>query len=459
MPIRDCPYSVVVASEPNATHGLDPVVPTATTGSNGEWAVPQGLEGTDYRLVVAPESYLRVEFRLRAESLKHEVVVLRMPSMAACRVSLKGAHLDDGARWDCLVEPWDSRIPDRNDTVPELRTKTYGAYGEVLMVVSAFKFVDLSASDDFSYLAPVGSQLVLGPWSEGSRLTGYSPRVVVPSVTVITAAPSPGLRVTYQNEEGRRIQEDGLIFAHGRERARLLRYPMYEGAAFLEGAKFQGEPKVVVEFCAKDGEFFRAEVEPALAVPVQRIEFVRGRGQHALEVLAPAGVECLGGWYRSGEGKWTPMSASGSLAVSARQFHRLDGRVLVALPADHEGALFWTDGSVVKLQQGGLRWVSVGPGAQSFHVVPPYLLQELASNECIVATLQAAFEGRTEEWVDVESRRLVAGVDASPWVVRQPDSVRYRTEWRRLIEHSGQWRRVDQGIHVVAGPNGFPAHR
>lgn len=458
-PVCDCPY-LVVADVPaqDSDPGSKPFAPMARTGRNGEWTVPPDLDGTSYRLVVSPESYFRVEFELGPATLESDVVVLRMPQTAECRVRLSGALLPDGARWDCLVEPWDSRFPERNETIPELRVLKYGPYGEIVTILSASKFHDLRANEDFSYLAPVGSQLVLGPWSEGCRLSGYSPRVVVPSVTVITASPDPGLRVMYQNEAGEILRNGGLVFAQAGEGMRWLRYPMYEGVAFIEGAKFQGEPQVIVEYCAADGEFFRVEVRPDPAVPVKGIEFVKGHGQQAEEVTAPNLATCLSGWYRSGEGDWALISPSGPLAVSARQLHRLDGRVLVSLPAGNEAVLFWADGAVVRILEGKRKAYS-DPGAQSFQVVPPHLIQELGGNECLLATLQGVVDGGAGKWVDVDTRRFVAGSDASRWTVREPENVSYRTKWRRLADTGGHWREIDQGVHVVAGSGGFPVNR
>jgi hypothetical protein len=231
---------------------------------------------------------------------------------------------------------------------------------------------------------------------------------------------------------------------------------MYGGVALVESGKVQDASRLEIECCSKDGEFFRALASCEEAVGMRTIEFVKGRGRRAIASAVEAAVPHRQGWVRSDDGRWEQLSETGVRATSARQILRTASAVRIAVPDGSVGCVFLADGAVISFVGDTARRIESQPHAMARHVLPPYLVQQLAGTEAMVAVLEARIEGEAE-WLAVESRRLLASDRTPPWVVRDTPGVTYRTQWRRLAERDGSWRMVDEGVHEPLGVLGIPA--
>lgn len=426
------------------------------TTEAGSWVLPADTVATSLRVAFHLHAYCDLVYELRAVREIEAPIVLRLPAMGACEVQLPPALGGGDAIWQCNVEPWDPRFPERYESVGELRIDAHSATGPLVAVLRSMRFERLGPRDVATYMAPVGTQLVLGPWSEDHHLSCVHPRVGVPSVNTLTFTERTGLRIAVRNSDGSRVAEDGLVFARSAGRSGWRAFPMNAGTAHIERDQFADPGRVEVECCLVDGEFFRAamilEGEPRLV----RIEFVRGRGRPPIEVALDGLLRKCQGWVRFEDEVWEQMSTGGPMPTSARQIRYTGGALRICAPVESTGYLFLDEGTVVVFAGDEVRWLASSPSARVHQVVPSFLIQQLAGNEALVAELEAEVEG-AQRWFGVEARRFVPAQESGAWSVKELPGVAYRTRWSRVAEVEGVWRAVETGVYEPFGPSGMPA--
>lgn len=428
------------------------------TTEDGSWVLPADTVATSLRVAFHLHVNCDLVYELQALRETEAPLVLRLPAMGACEVQLPPALGGGDAIWQCNVEPWDPKFPERYESVGELRIDAHSATGPLVAVLRSMRFERLGPRDVATYMAPIGAQLVLGPWSEDWHLSSVHPRVGVPSVNTLTFTERTGLRIAIRNSDGVHVAEDGMVFARSAGRTGWRAFPMNEGIAHVARKWLADSSRVEVEACLVDGEFFRATVTLEGAPRVIPLEFVKGKGRAPIEVELGVEVRQYQGWIRLEGETWEQMSTDGASATSARQVRRSDGPLRICAPADSTGFVFMADGSVLAVAGDEVRWLATSPSARVHQVVPPSIVKQLAGNEALVAELEAEVEG-TKMWFGVASQRFVASQDSVTWLVRESPGVAFRTRWSRVAEVDGVWRAVESGLHEPFGPFGIPAPR
>ncbi len=448
-----CPYAIVQGDAVPSTSSQ----PTSITGEDGSWSVSGGLHGALVSVVFWIAPHCQIAFKLRREAFDDGPPLLWLPPMGECEIVLGSPLRVTDLAWDCNMEPWDHRFPERSETISKLVMHDIVVTGERIVTLCSMKFMGLKAGDKVRYEAPLGCHVVISPWSAGYDLRVATPRAVVPSAHEIVGEVRRGLWVKLIGDAGDAAEEDGMAFVRRGDRVSWMRFPMYKGEGFVTRERLGPSGVVKVEYCSAAGEFFERIVDVGEESEDLRVDFIKGQGRAGLS-FASGDRRLVSAWYRSGDEGWSRLSVAGSSAFEARQVRVQEGVVLLSLPAERQAILFWDDGSAAVVSADGeVRWLKGDEGGPRFQVVPRHLVQQLAGNECLMVTMQAAIDGDENRWIDMDSRRATPGDPLAGWTVCAPKGLRYRMAWRRLMEVEGKWVEADRGLHDIAGPYGVRA--